>query len=138
MLVFAVSIVIVINGLVYVLTGAETDTQLFQNQAGVSWSAFTSSGQGIVTYVEGLLRLFGVVTAIVGAFGAVIAATAFRRGERWALYTLSLAALGLVYATADVYLAGGSTWPVYLVLLIVDVAGLLLPYKRFFSRDELM
>ncbi|HXX72079.1 MAG TPA: hypothetical protein VEI80_00155 [Candidatus Acidoferrales bacterium] len=134
-LVLIVSIIIVINGLAYVVTGAESDTQFFQHQAGISWSAFASSGQGIVTYVQGLLRLFGVITAIAGTFAATITVTAFRRGERWAFYILFLAAVGLLYATGDLYYGGGSTWPVYLILLAVDIVGLLLPFRTFFPKQ---
>jgi len=134
-LVFIVSIIIVINGLAYVATGAESDTQFFQNQAGVSWSSFVSSSAGVVTYVQGLLRLFGVITAIAGAFAATIAVTAFRRGERWAFYALFLAAIGLIYAIGDLYSGGGSTWPIYVVLLVVDLAGLLLPFRTFFPKQ---
>lgn len=134
-LVFIVSIIILVNGLAYVATGAESDTQFFQKQAGISWSSFVSSGQGTVTYVEGLLRLFGVITAIAGALAAAITVTAFRGGERWAFYVLFLTSVGLIYATGDLYLGGGSTWPIYLVLLVVDIIGLLLPFRTFFPKQ---
>jgi Na+/alanine symporter len=134
-LVFIVAVVIAINGLALLLTGAETDTQLFQSQTGTSWSAFASSGQGMAAYVEGDLRILGAVTTLLGVTYAMMVYLAFRKGERWALYLLLVGVLGLVYVTADVYLAGGYTWPIYLILIVVDLVGLLLPFRTFFPRQ---
>jgi hypothetical protein len=131
-LVFIVSTVIIANGLILLLTGAETDTQLFQSQTGTSWVAFATSGQGVVSYVEGTLRIAGAIAALLGAFGATVAFTAFRKGERWAFYLFSLGLLVLLYIMVGVYQAGGSTWPVYLALIVTQIVGLILPYREFF------
>jgi hypothetical protein len=77
-----------------------------------------------------------VVTIIGGTQSAAIASTAFRRGQRWALYVLFLVPLSLLYLTGDVYLSNGSTWPVYLILIVVDLIGLLLPYRSFFPKQK--
>lgn len=136
MLVFVVSIIVVVVGLVLFLTGAEPDAQLFQHATGSSWSNFASSGQGIVNYVEGTLRLLGAIVAIAGTFAATITYMAFRKGVRWAFYVLFLIPLALLYTAVDTLLNGGSMWPVYFILLIVDIIGLLLPYKTFFEDSK--
>lgn len=135
-LVFAVSLAFVLNGLVFLVTGAETDTQFFQKMTGTSWSAFASSGQGIAAYVQDTLRLLGVITALAGVNAAAIAYKAFRRAERWAFYVLFFGVFGIAYAAGDDYYHGGSTWPVYLVLLVVYLVGLFLPFNEVFGREK--
>ncbi len=79
------------------------------------------------------VRLFGLGLIGLVVFGLAIIMTGFRRGEKWAWYSLwyypiffaSIFALN----TTDAYWTTNSS-----VFLILSLIGLLLPYRKFFPR----
>src|SRR5215210_4711515 len=82
---------------------------------------------------EGVYPMLGALgTALVGfnILALIISLIPYRRGERWAWFTLWLLPLGWV--SQFVFLPDAS----YLVLALLTTVGLLLPYRRFFSRAE--
>ena len=85
--------------------------------------------------------LYSSAYSILGALGAtwvgfsllalVVTLIPYRRGEWWAWYTLWM--LPLMWLTQ---FALAPDLRLYLALAIVSAAGLILPYRRFFSRPE--
>ena len=74
---------------------------------------------------------WGVTWVGFNVIALVLALIPFRRGERWAwytLWTLPLLWLSLFALATDLRL--------YLALAVVTAAGLILPYRRFFSGPE--
>ena len=71
-------------------------------------------------------------TAWVGfnIFALVMILIPYRRGERWAWYTLWM--LPLLWLSQFVF----SPDLVYLMLALLTTVGLILPYRRFFSGSE--
>lgn len=63
----------------------------FEGYSGGSWSALTAATPLSAAYMAVLYRLYGVYCVIFGFMGSSIAVTAFRRGERWAWWTLLVA-----------------------------------------------
>jgi hypothetical protein len=57
----------------------------YEGYSGAEWSALAASASGYMTV---LYRLHGVNCVLFGFMGSAIAVTAFRRGERWAWWTL--------------------------------------------------
>jgi hypothetical protein len=57
----------------------------YEGYSGAAWSAIAASSAG---YMALLYRLYGVYCVLFGFMGSSIAITAFRRGERWAWWTL--------------------------------------------------
>ncbi len=53
-----------------------------------SWSELTRTSPMTAGYIEVLFRMYGVYNAVFGLMAVAIAVTAFRRGERWAWWTL--------------------------------------------------
>ncbi len=135
MILFLVNIVVVLYGVSFVVSGAESDGQLFANTVGMTWNQFIATNQGIVLYVNDTLRLLGVALIGVGIYGSVLARTAYREAKRWAWYALLYGPLGYLWALALTYARGGGQWPVFAVLLVANLAGLLIPVRSFFSRD---
>ncbi len=83
----------------------------------------------IMTY--SLMGALGVTWVGFNLFALILTLIPFRRGERWAWYTLwmlPLLWLSLFALAPDLRL--------YLALAIVTAAGLILPYRRFFSGSE--
>jgi hypothetical protein len=64
-------------------------------------------------------------------FAAIVILIPYRRGERWAWYTLWMLPLTWLSNFALV-----PDRPFYLVLATISALGLMLPYRRFFSGEE--
>ena len=60
----------------------------YEGYTGGSWAALTSGSPATAAYIEVLFRMYGVFNLVVGFMGVAIAATAFRRGDVWAWWTL--------------------------------------------------
>jgi hypothetical protein len=82
---------------------------------------------------EGVYPMMGALgTALVGfnILALVMSLIPYRRGERWAWFTLWILPLGWV--SQFVFLLDVS----YLLLALFTTVGLVFPYRRFFSRAE--
>jgi hypothetical protein len=60
----------------------------YEGYSGGSWSELTGASPLIAGYMKVLYRMYGIYCVLFGLLGGAIAATAFRRGERWAWWTL--------------------------------------------------
>ena len=60
----------------------------YEGFSGGSWSELAGTSPAIATYMALLYRMYGIYCVLFGLMGSAIAATAFRRGERWAWWTL--------------------------------------------------
>jgi len=83
----------------------------------------------IMTY--SLLGALGVTWVGFDLFALILTLIPFRRGERWAWFTLWMLPLLWLF---QFVLAPDLSY--YLVLAIISTVGLILPYRRFFSRTE--
>jgi uncharacterized membrane protein YozB (DUF420 family) len=85
----------------------------------------------VIVMAYSIMGALGVTWAGFNVFALVLALIPFRRGERWAWYTLwmlPLLWLSLFALAPDLRL--------YLALAIVTTLGLILPYRRFFSSSK--
>ena len=57
----------------------------YEGYTGGAWSALAASS---AAYMSLLYRMYGIYCVLFGFMGSAIAVTAFRRGERWAWWTL--------------------------------------------------
>ena len=60
----------------------------FEGYTGASWSALMETSPMHAAYMSLLFRLYSVFCVLFGFLTSVITVTAFRRGERWAWWTL--------------------------------------------------
>jgi hypothetical protein len=91
------------------------------------WRWLTTDPE-VIEYIKFWFRNFGFWVLAVAFFVTIIAATGFRKGERWAWYAL-------LYLPVHILIhmfIWPWTIPILLLLLIITVAGLLLPFRRFF------
>jgi len=71
----------------------------YEGFSGGSWSELAGASPLIAGYMTLLYRMYGVYNVLFGLMGSAIAATAFRRGERWAWWALLVGnTVGLVSA----------------------------------------
>ncbi len=67
-----------------------------------------------------------------------IAAVPFRKGEKWAWYIFGILPFILVIQLANSFFStpgGGYLWQLDFVFLFVLLAGLFLPYRKFFPEE---
>jgi len=92
----------------------------YEGYSGGAWSALATSSAGYMTV---LYRLHGMNSVLFGFMGSAIAVTAFRRGERWAWWTLlvgnTVALLGAMTYDKAVHAIGPFEVTEYLGLLLV-------------------
>lgn len=60
----------------------------YEGYSGGSWSELAGASPLIAGYMTLLYRMYGIYCVLFGLMGSAIAVTAFRRGERWAWWTL--------------------------------------------------
>jgi uncharacterized membrane protein len=91
--------------------------------------------------IDFMVRLGGLLWLFVGLFSMAIVLTGFRRGERWAWYTMWLLPLlfafhQLITRSAYKYPEAGipSSLVSGLVTLIVTILTLALSYRKFFPK----
>ena len=60
----------------------------YEGYSGGSWSELSGASPLVAGYMTVLYRMYGIYNILFGLMGSAIAVTAFRRGERWAWWTL--------------------------------------------------
>jgi hypothetical protein len=114
-------VLLVIIGVVSIIFGVASILPSYQSANPYSPTQLTQRDEGVVIIGFGL-------------FGTAISYKPFRSGERWAWYVALYVPVAFVYLTVNSYSSGGTNWPFFVVLLLVDLAGLLLPYRKFFPK----
>ena len=98
----------------------------YEGYTGGSWPELVSSSPLTARYIEILFRMYGVFNLIVGLMGVAIAATAFRRGDAWAWWTLlvgnTIALVSAMTYDRTVNAIGPFELSEYLGLVLVYVA----------------
>ncbi len=95
----------------------------YEGYSSAAWSALAATSAG---YMSVLYRMYGIYCVLFGFMGTAIAVTAFRRGERWAWWTLlagnSVALLSAITYDKTVNAIGPFELTEYLGLLMVWAA----------------
>jgi hypothetical protein len=60
----------------------------YEGYSGGSWTTLAAASAPTAGYMMLLFRMYGIYNVLFGLLASVIAATAFRRGERWAWWAL--------------------------------------------------
>ena len=60
----------------------------YEGYSGGSWSELLRTSPMTAKYMIVLFRMYGIYCVLFGLMGSTIAATAFRRGDRWAWWAL--------------------------------------------------
>jgi hypothetical protein len=62
----------------------------YEGYSGAFWPEIAGGSPLTTGFLTVLYRMYGVYNVLFGVMGSAIAVTAFRRGERWAWWTLLL------------------------------------------------
>jgi len=126
----------VVVGLVQVFSPNEllrTDAQLITD---MSWSELKASSPVATDLVRFHYGQMGLLKTSWSLLVLAITLTGYRRGEKWAWYTLWLVPALLVWnAFYNVYFLGDVNQMLHWIpVTTVSLLGLLLPYRKFFPR----
>lgn len=132
-LIAILGVAFIFDGLVF-FAGINPDPHLFNSLIGQSLSSFNSSHPDEANAMTYLFHGLGLFALGLGVFAIAVAYVPYRKGEKWAWYIVWYLPIFLLLATVANYVDGGQLWALDLVLLIVALAGLLLPYRKFYPK----
>lgn len=131
-----------IAGIIIVAGVVAVDPPSAESTTGLTLDQVATRVPGIDAYISGLARQLGNFMVGMGVLLTGVAAVPFRRGERWAWYACwSLAVVIVVQLTNSFaiysFAHGGFGWQLDVASLIIVLAGLLMPYRKFFPKDRI-
>jgi hypothetical protein len=116
-----------------ILTEAEGAVE---SLTGSTFSQLAASSPGIANYIYYLIRILAIFSAGLGAFLMVVSATAYRKGEVWAWYLTWVVPVLFLLDVSNDYLAFRYVDFGSMFIAAILVAGLLLPYRKFFPSKQ--
>ncbi len=133
---FAFGAVSFVLGLFITLTSGSADPDL-QAVGGTTWAQLSSAYPQLASYIALNNRTSGLSDLVVGFFLMAISLKSYRRGEKWSWYAFWLVPVYVGLDTAFEVSAGGvSEGQTGVIFLVLSLVGLLLPYRRFFPKNE--
>jgi hypothetical protein len=100
----------------------------------MTFDQLATTNPGFANFVLFVYRYYAEAIFLGGFLTLAISLTAYRRGERWSWYAFWLLPITVVLQIIDEYSVAIS--PTYYVFLIVVLAGLILPYRKFFPKKQ--
>ncbi len=137
MIPFTLGAIYVVFGLFIALTSGLGAPDC-QAVAHMTCDELSSGNPQIATYLALSNRTFGVVLMGIGFFGMAISLKSYRRGEKWSWYALwYLPVLFGIHAALEFGAGAVSDGQQGVVVLMVSILGLLLPYRKFFPKQQI-
>ena len=116
------------------LLGTPPNPPLPEGTTGLTLAEMATRIPGILSYISGISVQIGNFLLTMGVLLMGIAAVPYRKGEKWAWYTCWIIPVFIVIQLANS--RGGFLWQADAVFLVVAVAGLFLPYRKFFPKKQ--
>ena len=140
---FLISIIVGLFGLGDIIQGMSADSAIANSITGVAWGELQESSPKIADLIDLQVRSGGGQLITLSILSIAICLAGFRRGERWAWYTLWAWPLFTVLAFITFLIVDRQpdfpppppllSAPVFFV---VSVLALLLPYRKFFPKQS--
>lgn len=133
-------IIIFIFGLLFViaapinLLGTPPNPPSPQGTTGLTLSEMDAQLPGLFVYISSISRQLGNFLLTTGVLLMGIAAMPYRKGEKWAWFILWILPLCLIIQLINSQ--GGSGWQADFVSLVLVLASLFLPYRKFFPKER--
>ncbi len=123
------------------LIGVPPDELVLRSLTGMSWSQLQTSTPQVASYIGVISVIRYYIELSLAILIIAIASTSFRKGDKWAWYAFWVLPLQatLLPVTLQLRFGGEAAAPVAgftIPLLSIIVAGMLLPYRKFFPRRQ--
>lgn len=143
----ALGLIIALFGLGDMMMGGATfeggEAPTLQGISGMTWQELNSASPNAASMIDYLVRSGGIHLFLLGLLSMVVAATAFRRGERWAWFAMWLWPLWLamiVLLLLGTYKPAGPGVPPPLVsgaiFFVITALTLALSFRKFFPKRQ--
>jgi hypothetical protein len=117
------------------LLGRPPDPPSPEGTTGLTLAEISERIPGMSTYIASIARQLGNFMLATGVLMAAVAAGPFRRGERWAWYSMWTAPVLLTIQFLNSRFGNG--WQLDLGLIPVTIAGLVVTYRAsFVARSQ--
>ncbi len=129
------SALLVIFGMWSVLTGVMVlaSPEWMLGMYGVTVSQVHAFSQDLLDFMMLINRFFGLCSLSAGLFVCVVSLIPYRRGEKWAWYTMLI--VGGILMFTGLQILWISLDPVPIVFIALWIAGLALPAKEILGRS---
>ena len=135
------SVVFMGFGIGDMILGMDADPAIGESITGIPWEELRALSPEIANLVDMQVRALGAAIFFLSILSLSITINAFRRGQRWAWYTLWIwplwnAAIFLVFLLAERQPAFPPPPPMLSapILFVIALAGLALTYRKFFPK----
>lgn len=95
--------------------------------------AWLTTDEEVIAYIKFWFRIFGIWVLAVAFFVMIISVTGYRHGERWAWFSLAYVP---IHIGIHIFIWPWA-FPVLIALLVLSLAGLLIPFRRIFFVNDL-
>lgn len=107
-----------------------------ETMTGLTLEEMETRIPGINSYISGIARQLGNFMLAMGVLLMGIAAVPYRKGERWAWYTCWIIPVLLIIQIANSFATGGLLWQVDFGGLVIFMAGLFMPFRKLFPKQQ--
>jgi hypothetical protein len=127
-----------VSALLFGLSASDTPVGLpggpdaVESITGVPWDELVAGDETTVTLLRGVSRVAGPAFLALGILVVTVASIPFRRGRRWAWFALWAVPAFMLGLLLHERAGGFVAMPA--ILLVMALAGLLLPARTFFAE----
>ncbi len=144
---FIIGLIIALFGLGDMVTGGATfaggEAPTVLQISGLTWQQLSSASPNAAAMIDYLVRAGGAHLFVLGLLSILVAATAFRRGERWAwvamwLWPLWMGLVVLLLLSATKQPGAGVPPPLVsgTIFFSIAVLTLALSFRKFFPHQQ--
>src|SRR5712692_3282679 len=131
-LLFALGVLSISFSLLFtILGGSLLDYLEIRGVTGLTWDQVATSSPKLANEINLVARAgYGFSNLLGAVLLTSISMRSFRNGERWAWYSMWIVPIALGSITVTGLSSGAGGWPIFFVLFVVALLGVVLPYKK--------
>ena len=105
-----------------------------EGMTGLTLAEMGTRIPGLLGYISSISVQLGNFLLGLGVLIIGIAAVPYKKGEKWAWYAFWILPVTLVIQLINS--RGGFAWQLDVAFLVIVLAGLFIPYRKFFPKEE--
>ena len=117
------------------LLGKPPDPPSPEGMTGLTLDQIGVQIPGMLNYISSISVQLGNFLLGLGVLIMAIAAAPYKKGEKWAWFAFWILPANLFIQLANS--RGGFAWQLDVAFLVVILAGLFLPYRKFFPKQRI-
>jgi hypothetical protein len=133
-LLFTLGLLSAAFSLLFILLGGSLlDFLEIRGVTGMTWDQVVASSPRLADEINLVARAgYGFSNLIGAVLLTMVSMRSYRKGERWAWYSMWIVPIALGSITVTGFSSGAGGWPIFFGLFVAALLGVVLPYKKFF------